>query len=451
MGNRRLKHEGREALVAFGNDAVLSLRLFMNSADEQIWVRRAVPKTLALLGVQTAADALGESLNAGDTVLREKIVEALCFMRGRYPDTRFSHRAVKSQVQIEASHYARCLADLWAISSMHEARLEGPFAVWQKSERVPTLPQQLLAQRMSTLVNNIFGLLELVERPDDVRAARRSLMSRRPDLRARALEYLDNSLSGSLRRDVFSVIDDAPPEEKLRRARLYFGVLMESPEATLDRLIQIDPRVDPAGRGIVLAAMHAVWAEEVESLYPLVAQVAEHAVNPLVRETAEWVMARVGRVPPGKGLIGKGESSQMATMATIEMMVFLQGVDLFAHCTAEQVLRLAAIANEHSFSKGEVVFRQGEPPNALYCVVEGRVRLGDAEGGTIVGTRGRFGVLDILSGRARSGDAVADTETRLLTIEAEDFFDLLSNNIDIVRALFRTVVNMDAESDEALL
>jgi AAA family ATP:ADP antiporter len=452
MGNRRLKHEAREALVAFGVDAVEPLRHFMDSDDEQIWVRRAVPKTLALLGVQSAADALESSLDAGDTMLRSKIVEALCYMRGRHPETSFSHRAIKKQVQIEASRYCRCLADLWAISSMHEARLEGPFAVWYTSERVPTLPQQLLAQRMLTLVNDIFGLLELVKRPEDVRAARRSLMSGQPSLRARALEYLDNSLSGTLRRDVFVVIDDAPAEEKLRRSRLYFGILMESPEATLDRLIQIDPRHDPAGRGIVLAAMYAVWAEEVASLYPLVARLADQAEDPLVRETAQWVTARAGRVPPGKGLVSTGETAHMTTMATIEMMVFLQGVDLFAHCNAEQVLRLAAIAGESNFSGGDAVFRKGEPPNALHCVVEGRVRLGDRpDDVTVVGPNGRFGVLDILSGRPRLCDAVAETETRLLTIEAEDFFDLLSNNIDIVKALFRTVVNLDGRSDQFLL
>jgi CRP-like cAMP-binding protein len=138
-------------------------------------------------------------------------------------------------------------------------------------------------------------------------------------------------------------------------------------------------------------------------------------------------------------------------MAHIEMMVFLQGVDLFAHCNADQVLRLAAIASEETLAKGEEVFRTGDAPSALYCVVEGRVRLGDGDGGTVVGPRGRFGVLDILSGRPRSGSVVAETETRLLTIEAEDFFDLLSNNIDIVKALFRTVVSNDSGSDEALL
>jgi len=452
MGNRRLKHEAREALVATGKGAVQPLRHFMESVDEQIWVRRAVPKTLALLGVQAAADALEESLDAGDLILRSKMVEALCFMRTRHQGTRFTNRVIRAEIQDEAKRYLRCLADLWAISSLHEARLEGPFAVWQKSDRVPTLPQQLLAQRMQTLVGNIFGLLELIERPEDVRAARRSLLSREPNLRARALEYLDNSLSGTLRRDVFSVIDDTPPEEKLRRARLYFGILMESPEATLDRLIQLDSRRDPAGRGIVLAAMHAVWSDEVVALYGLVARMAEEAEDPLVRETARWVSARAGKVPPGKGLIGGGDETQMTPMAHIEMMVFLQGVDLFAHCNADQVLRLAAIASENTFAKGDEVFRKGDAPDALYCVVEGRVRLGgDHDGGTTVGACGRFGVLDILSGRPRSGSAVALTDSRLVTIEAEDFFDLLSNNIDIVKALFRTVVSKDPDSDEALL
>ena len=115
----------------------------------------------------------------------------------------------------------------------------------------------------------------------------------------------------------------ADMEDKLRRARLYFGVLMESPEETLNRLIQTDARLDPAARGIILAAMHAVWSEEVESLYGLIERMAETAEQPLVQQTAEWVMARAGKVPPGKGLISKGEAAQMAPMAHIEMMVFL--------------------------------------------------------------------------------------------------------------------------------
>ncbi|MFV2071355.1 MAG: cyclic nucleotide-binding domain-containing protein [Thermoanaerobaculales bacterium] len=60
----------------------------------------------------------------------------------------------------------------------------------------------------------------------------------------------------------------------------------------------------------------------------------------------------------------------MAPMAHIEMMVFLQGVNLFAHCNADQVLRLAAIAREHTFEKNEVIFHRNDPADGLYCVVE---------------------------------------------------------------------------------
>jgi AAA family ATP:ADP antiporter len=452
MGNRRLKHEAREALVAQGEAAMEPLLLFMRSPDEQIWVRRAVPKTIALVESQSAVDALIDSLDAPDAMLRSKIIEALSYVRARHPDLKFNRRKITRRLSDEATHYLRILADLWAVSSLHEARLDGPLAVWMVDGRVPTLPQQLLAQRLVNSVGNIFGLLELVENPEDVRAAQRSLLSGQAKMRARALEYLDNTLSGSLRRDLFAVIDDAPPEDKLRRAQQIFGIHFESPEESLKRMIQIDPWTDPSAIGIILAALYNVWDEEIESLYPLVKSLAEEAEDPMVKETASWVCRKVEAGPRTRGVLARGGDSEMGPMAQIEMMVFLQGVDLFAHCNADQVLRLAAIASEHSYEKSEVIFRRDEPADSLYCVVEGRVRLdADDETGVVVGPSGRFGVLDILSGRTRLGDAVAASDSRVLIIEAEDFFDLLSNNIEIVRALFRTVIALGDDASERLL
>jgi AAA family ATP:ADP antiporter len=452
MGNRRLKHEAREALVAQGEAAMDPLLHFMRSPDEQIWVRRAVPKTIALIETQAAVDALIDSLEAPDAILRAKIIEALGYLRAHQPDLKFNRRKITRRLSDEAAHYLRILADLLAVSSLHEARLDGPLAVWKVDGRVPTLPQQLLAQRLVNSVSNIFGLLELVENAEDVRAAQRSLLSGQPKLRARALEYLDNTLSGSLRRDLFAVIDDSPPEEKLRRAQAIFGVQFESPEETLRRMIQIDPWTDPSAIGIILAALYNVWDEEIEALYPLAKELATESEDEMVQETAAWVCRKVQAGPRTRGVLARGGDSDMGPMAHIEMMVFLQGVDLFAHCNAEQVLRLAAIASEHSYDKGEVIFRREEPADSLYCVVEGKVRLdADDDAGVVIGPSGRFGVLDILSGRTRLGDAVALSDSRVLIIEAEDFFDLLSNNIEIVRALFRSVIALGDDASERLL
>ena len=53
---------------------------------------------------------------------------------------------------------------------------------------------------------------------------------------------------------------------------------------------------------------------------------------------------------------------------------------------------------------------------------------------------GTFGELEILSDRLRGSGALSIEETLVLALEAEDLFDLLSNNIGIVKALFRRLL-----------
>jgi len=136
----------------------------------------------------------------------------------------------------------------------------------------------------------------------------------------------------------------------------------------------------------------------------------------------------------------------MRKMALIEKVVLLQGVDLFAACNAEQVLQLASIASEIWFEAGGIVYQRHEPPDALFCIVEGKVDLmADGADPLLRGAGETFGVIDILRGQLRSRDATAVTGTRALVIEADDFFDLLATNIDIVRALFRQLTHSAVE------
>jgi CRP-like cAMP-binding protein len=93
------------------------------------------------------------------------------------------------------------------------------------------------------------------------------------------------------------------------------------------------------------------------------------------------------------------------------------------------------------------VYQHNEPPDALYCIVEGKVDLGSEDGDSFrVGARETFGVLDILRGQLRSKVATAAADTQALVIEAEDFFDLMAVNIDIVRALFRQLTDTSGDA-----
>ena len=131
----------------------------------------------------------------------------------------------------------------------------------------------------------------------------------------------------------------------------------------------------------------------------------------------------------------------MTELARIETVVFLQTAEFFSYCKAEEILRIAAIADEMTFAEGATIFDENEPADRFYCVVRGSVQVSvpDLEP-TVVGPLGAFGHLDILRGRLRQARATALTDTLVLFFETEDFFDLLSNNIDIVKAIFRHVL-----------
>jgi CRP/FNR family transcriptional regulator len=134
----------------------------------------------------------------------------------------------------------------------------------------------------------------------------------------------------------------------------------------------------------------------------------------------------------------------LTELARIEKVVVLQSADLFAHCRAEEILRIAAIAQERTFRTGEVIYELNDPADSLYCIVHGEVRL-EPEGGSSqeLGPLLTFGVPEILSGRLRAERATASKDTLTLAIDTEDFFDLLSQNIEIVRALFRRFLPLD--------
>lgn len=131
----------------------------------------------------------------------------------------------------------------------------------------------------------------------------------------------------------------------------------------------------------------------------------------------------------------------MPDLAQIETVVFLQSVDLFSFCKAEEVLRIASIAHERRFPEGERVFKEGDEADMLYSVVQGAVKIEGVDGTSwTVGPLATFGYREILSGRLRTETATTLSETLVLAIEAEDFFDLLSHNIEIVKALFRQLL-----------
>lgn len=139
----------------------------------------------------------------------------------------------------------------------------------------------------------------------------------------------------------------------------------------------------------------------------------------------------------------------MKDLTRIETVVFLQKVDLFSACTAEQILRISGIVSQETFESGDTIYQASDPSDCMYCVVDGKARVrGSGNSDGLVSSTETFGVKEILSGRLRVQKAQADGALRVLKIEANDLFDLLANNIEIVKALFRRLLDSTGSSPE---
>lgn len=304
LRHRQLKHEARHALVAFGERVVPALEHFMVDRQEDIWVRRGLPKTLAHLGGALALQALARNLDAVDPFLRRKVIEALGTLaqqEGLQPPI----DRVRDQVRRECRGHLRTMFDLASLSTKGPAA-EGvtddpPTRPWGRGELLgrnagPLLVERLLADRMRDHMRNLFNLLALLYSPRDIRAAYEGLAGDRPGLRAHSLEYLDNLLTGDLRHQVFAVIDDLPVGERQRLADKLFDVQPRSATAALEALISQRLPDDEDAVWLSAAALHYIHEQKVESLYWVVRRTASSDGAPLVQETTAFLLPRLGAV-----------------------------------------------------------------------------------------------------------------------------------------------------------
>ncbi len=108
-------------------------------------------------------------------------------------------------------------------------------------------------------------------------------------------------------------------------------------------------------------------------------------------------------------------------------------VPLFLGLRQEELAALAARLRTRRYRRGEVIFRQGDPGDALHIVLAGRVKISsssDAGGEAILATLRPgefFGSLALLDGAARSASATAADETETLILPRDRFLQLLQD------------------------
>lgn len=126
----------------------------------------------------------------------------------------------------------------------------------------------------------------------------------------------------------------------------------------------------------------------------------------------------------------------------------LRALPIFRDLTDGELGRVAELCEERRFAGGEYVFHEGEPGNRLFVVIGGQVRIsrqipGAGEEALAVLKPGAlFGEMAAFDRSERSTDAIADGDTRLLTISRAEFEMLLDLNREIAYKVLWSVVRM---------
>lgn len=134
---------------------------------------------------------------------------------------------------------------------------------------------------------------------------------------------------------------------------------------------------------------------------------------------------------------------------TIEKVLILKSVDIFANTSEKALAGVAAALEEIEVMAGENVFEKGTMGNAMYIIVDGKVRVHDGDYEiTTMTTRDIVGELAVLDPFPRSASVTAIEDTVLFRLDQEVLYDLMSGHVEVVRGVIRALCRRLREQTE---
>src|SRR5262245_22204929 len=140
-------------------------------------------------------------------------------------------------------------------------------------------------------------------------------------------------------------------------------------------------------------------------------------------------------------------------LTLVERVLILQSADLLRDVGPRHLLRLAEVANEIELSSGVTIYEEDEAANAIYMVVEGRVRLTNPDRKpSEVGPGEAFGTWALVDDSERGHRAECIEDGRALALHRDQFYDVAAIDLtllqEVVRALAKRLRGLVSERPE---
>lgn len=119
----------------------------------------------------------------------------------------------------------------------------------------------------------------------------------------------------------------------------------------------------------------------------------------------------------------------------------LRDVVIFSESDEKILKLLADLLTDVFVEKDDTVFHKGDQLNAMYIIVEGKVKVHDGEHiFTQFGEKDFFGEYSLIDSSVRSATVTAIETTHLLRLNQEDFYKIIKDNIEVSKAVLKALI-----------
>ena len=310
-----------------------------------------------------------------------------------------------------------------------------------------------LSHELELCIARIFQIFRLLYPTDTIKKAESAVYLAEKEKKANALEMLDNIIPKRVYEDISVLLENVPADAKVLQLKKHHTPI-EPENFTLYVIQQGEKKFTKWTVSVALREL-AVTSDSFEnySFY------LNNRTQLLRQSSFEAINHFKTTQPENYKSIANNKIEEMMKhyhheqrLTDIEKVFVLKSTQLFSDTPENIIAEIVPIVKEVAISKGDIIFNKGDNGSSMYIIYEGIVKIHDGDN-TFIENKNRdfFGELALLDPEPRSASATAVTDTLLLKLEEEEWYELMEGRPEVLRSIMRILCRRIRHQNELLI